>query len=234
MTAQTCNCSRCGARCQVAPKRNPDAKMLRKSAVAKGLCVNCAFHDWLRNTYPINMQLDESGPKILLYPHVRELIAGIMKSQNADAKIDEINFNLIVENWELPWRHKVRRSAMNPYDPEVDGPAQRARRQECLKRLNETDEERQRREARENLPMTLTCFEQLNVLEDGLGEDLKNSLVVLHPGSDEIEVVPIPPESPKYETYTPGCFSGCKFCGGKGCAGCDGEYQREKERREGA
>ena len=206
MTTQTCNCSRCSARCQVAPKRNSNAKMLRKSATPGGLCVNCAFHDWLRNTYPVNMLLDEIGPKILLYPHIREMIAGIMQSQNADATIDEINFNLIVENWELPRAHKVRGSAMNPYNPERDGPANRARRQEALKRMNESDEEHRRREARDNLPMTLHSFDQLNVLEDGLGDALKNAMLVMRAGSDEIEVVPIPPPTPKYETYTPGCF----------------------------
>ena len=227
MTTQTCNCSRCSARCQVAGQRKRDAKMLRKAAVPRGYCVNCAFHDWLRNTYPVNMLLDESGPKILLYPHIREMVSGIMQSHDADAKIDEINFNLIVENWELPWSHTVKMSGMNPYNPERDGPANRARRQENLKRLNETDAERQRREARDNLPMTLTSFDQLNVLEDGLGDDLRKALVVVRPEAVEIEVVPMPPPTPHYETYTPGCFSGCRFCRGKGCVACDGEYQKK-------
>jgi hypothetical protein len=198
--------------------------MLRKADVPRGLCVNCAFHDWLRNIYPVNMLLDESGPKILLYPHIRKMIAEVMQSQDADATIDEINFNLIVENWELPWQHKVRMSATNPYDPAVNGPRVRAQRQEALKRLNESDEERRRRKARDNLPMTLTSFDQLNVLEDGLGDDLRN--VLTRPG--EIEVITLPPSISRYETYTPGCFSGCGFCGGKGCAACDGEYQKMK------
>ena len=229
MTMNACNCSRCSAGCQVASKRNRNAKMLRKSAVPSGFCVNCAFHDWLRNTYPVNMLLDESGPKILLYPHIREMVSGIMQSQDADAKIDEINFNLIVENWELPWAHKICGSAMNPYDPERDGPRERTRRQEVLKRLNETDAERERRKAIDSLPMTLTSFDQLNVIEEGLGDALKNAMVVLCSESDEIEVIPLPPPMPKYDTYTPGCFSGCGFCGGKGCVACDGEYHRKRK-----
>ena len=225
-----CNCERCRRSCRVAPKRNKDAKMLRTSAVPKGLCVNCATHDWLRNTYPVNMILDGSGPKILLHEHVRKQFSDIMRAANADAKIDEINWNLIVENWELPWRHKVKLSALNPYDPQRDGPAEQRRRQELLKRMNESDEERRRREAIRDLPTTITSFDQLNVIEPGLGDSLKSALLISsQPG--QIEVVPVPPEPTSYETYTPGCFSGCRFCGGKGCAGCDGEYAARKKRQ---
>jgi len=211
-----CNCNRCGAKCRVGV-RNPEAKVIRRSATPRGLCVNCATHDWLRNTYPVNMILDRSGPSILLNEIVRRQFAEILRSGNADAKIDEINWNLIAENWELPWRHKVQLSAQNPYNPDIDGPRERDRRQEARRRA--TDEEAI------ELPMTLTSFDQLNVIEDGLGDDLKNCLLLC--GDPEVEVIPLPKPA-THDTYSPGRFSGCRFCGGTGCAACDGEYRRAK------
>jgi len=107
-------CKRCNVRCQVAGPRNPGAKMLRRSKEPKGMCVNCAVHDWLRNTYPCNILLAQSGPGSLAHPHIQEQFVGIMKVGMADAMPDEINWNLIIENWDLPFPHKMKPSATNP------------------------------------------------------------------------------------------------------------------------
>ena len=106
------NCQRCGERCRVDPSRDPKARMLRHSD--KGLCVNCAVHDWLRNTYPPNIILAQSGPKVLLFSHIQEQFAEIMRTGFADAKPDEIDWQKIVDNWELPFPHKMKPSASNP------------------------------------------------------------------------------------------------------------------------
>lgn len=109
----TVDCQRCGQRCKVSGPPGQKAKMLR-FAEGPGLCVNCAVHDWMRNTYPVNTLLAESGPKSLLYPHIQEQFAGIMRVGFADAKPDEINWQKIVDNWELPFKNKVKATAMNP------------------------------------------------------------------------------------------------------------------------
>ena len=173
-----CQCERCKARCRVAPDRNPQAKMLRKSAVPKGLCVNCAAHDWLRNTYPANMILAESqhGPRILMHVSVREQFAEIMQGQNADAKPDEINWNLMIENWELPWPHKVKGDPQNPYDDDYAA----HRREQRAAEAHMTDEDRARRKAIDELPLVLTSFDQVNVLSPGLGDALKKALAQHH------------------------------------------------------
>lgn len=114
MSENIIHCERCEAPYKIAGPGNPDAKMLRRGKKPKGLCVNCAVHDWLRNCYPANMQLAESGPKPLLHPDMQELFAGIMRVALADAQPDEINWDLIVENWDLPFPHKIKRSATNP------------------------------------------------------------------------------------------------------------------------
>ena len=110
---ETVECKRCGQRCKVSGKPGEKAKMLR-FAKGPGLCVNCAVHDWLRNTYPPNIILAQSGPKVLLFEHIQQQFAGIMRIGFADARPDEINWEQIVENWELPFKNKVKGTAMNP------------------------------------------------------------------------------------------------------------------------
>jgi len=112
--AGSTNCERCEASIQVDAKQSSEAKMLRRSKEPKGLCVNCAVHDWLRNTYPPNIQLAESGPEILLIPHIQKLFAEIMKAGFADAGPEEIEWQRIVDNWELPFPTKIKTSGMNP------------------------------------------------------------------------------------------------------------------------
>jgi hypothetical protein len=89
--------------------------MLRRSKEPKGLCVNCAVHDFLRNTYPCNTLLAQSGPQSLAYPHVQEQFAEIMRVGMSDAIPDEISWELIIENWALPFPNKMKSSAANPY-----------------------------------------------------------------------------------------------------------------------
>lgn len=162
-------CQRCGVRCRFDAPGKPEAKMLRRSK-KPGLCVNCAVHDFLRNTYPCNMLLASSGPGSLAHPHIQEQFAGIMRAGLADAMPDEINWDLIIENWELPFPHKMKTSSTNPCSQlelfeiadgtrpglgDVSHPTHPAMRAE---------------------DMTIISFEQLNELEPGLGDDLKNCL----------------------------------------------------------
>ena len=169
-------CQRCGAHCQAGAPGNPKARMLRRST--KGLCINCAVHDWLRNTYPCNILLAQSGPKALVHPHIQEQFAGIMRVGMADAMPDEIDWNLIIENWDLPFPHKIKASSTNPCSQVeldeiasgkrrgldggsfLDGPApqEELTHQEIIGRLE------------------ITSFEQLNDLEPGLGDDLRDCL----------------------------------------------------------
>lgn len=109
-------CERCKAPCKAAELRDSKAKMLRHSEEPKGLCVNCAVHDWLRNTYPPNILLAQSGPGVLRFPHIQEHFAEIMRIGFADAKPDEIDWQRIVDNWDLPFPSKIKPTAANPCD----------------------------------------------------------------------------------------------------------------------
>ena len=105
---------RCGARCGVNPVAGSKARMLKRGKSPKGLCVNCAVHDFLRNTYPVNLLLAQSGPQSLAYPHIQEQFAGIMKSRCSDAMPDEIGWQAIIDNWDLPFPTKLKTSNVNP------------------------------------------------------------------------------------------------------------------------
>ena len=113
------NCERCGARCRVDGPRNPDAKMLRRSKEAKGLCINCAVHDWLRNTYPVNLIFTTLSPDALRLEHIQQQFTEIMRSGFADAKPDEIDWEAIIANWDLPFKNKVKSTAMNQASQDV-------------------------------------------------------------------------------------------------------------------
>ncbi len=113
-----CKCRRCGASCKVDPKPNSQARMLKRSAKPKGLCVNCAVQNELRHLYPANLLLARSGPSCLALLHIQEQFAGILKLAGSDAEPDEIDWDVIIENWELPFSHKVKPSATNPVTQE--------------------------------------------------------------------------------------------------------------------
>ena len=163
---------RCGTRLKVDAVPNSKAKILRHAKEPKGLCVNCAVHDWLRNTYPPNMQLAESGPAILLIPHIQTLFAGIMKVGFADANPDEINWQLIVDNWELPFLKKVKPSASNPCSQEeLDAIKAGTHPSYGKQRIRSSVGDAFK--ARKFLDFS---FEGLNKLEQGLGDQLRKCL----------------------------------------------------------
>ncbi|MBA7487091.1 hypothetical protein ES707_22653 [subsurface metagenome] len=117
-SGEKCLCGRCGASCKIDPIAGSQAKMLKRGKVPKGLCLNCAVHDWLRNTYPVNLLLARSGPKSLALHHIQKQFEGIMKSQCSDAMPDEIDWQAIIDNWDLPFPTKIKRTATNPVGQE--------------------------------------------------------------------------------------------------------------------
>lgn len=114
---QKCNCARCGVECEIRARRTSNAQLLKRSKKPSGVCSNCAVTEWFMNTYPINMQLDGSGPAALLQPFMQKHFANIMKAGGADMDPAEIDWQKVVGNWNLPV--EVERSATNPYIPGI-------------------------------------------------------------------------------------------------------------------
>ena len=115
-SVQKCHCERCGAPCKIDPLPGSKAKMLKRGKTPKGLCVNCAAHDVLRNLYPANLLLARSGPKVLASPQIQQQFEEILKSAGTDAVIGEIDWPTVIDNWDLPFANKVKSSPMNPAD----------------------------------------------------------------------------------------------------------------------
>ncbi|GEM_PF-2271274 len=114
----SCLCGRCGASCKVDPIPGSQARMLKRSKVPKGLCINCAVHDLLRHLYPANLMFARSGPRGLELPHMQKLFCDILKSAGSDAVPDEIGWQAIIDNWDLPFPTKIKRTATNPVSQE--------------------------------------------------------------------------------------------------------------------
>jgi len=141
-TKQKCNCNRCDAPCKVDPVDGSKATMLKRGKDPKGLCVNCAAHEVLRNLYPVNMLLARSGPKGLALAHIQNQFEGIINSVGTDAAPGEIDWSIVIENWDLPFPNKIKRSAMNPMNDEdlAREPERHKKQMEMLK--NQLDDPR--------------------------------------------------------------------------------------------
>lgn len=171
-------CERCNTPCKVTGPKNPNAKMLRRSREPKGLCVNCAVHDWLKNTYPANVLLAKSGPRTLAHPHIQEQFAQIMRVGLADAVPDEINWELIIENWDLPFPHKVKPSSANPCSQFELEEIATGKRPGLAGLAGLGDAPKRQTVCGKDL--LITSFSQLNDLDPGLGDDLEKCLTDHH------------------------------------------------------
>lgn len=98
-------CQRCGVPCRVASSTNPDARLLKHAPTPEGFCPNCAVTEFLLGfEFMIG-----SDVRRLLSPHIQQQFAEIMRAGNADAMPDEIDWNAIVANWELPFPKAKRK-----------------------------------------------------------------------------------------------------------------------------
>lgn len=104
------NCTRCAAPLEFRnPARNPDARLLRKSAVPVGHCASCAMANWLQHTEPLRSVIASKGPQILLDRRIVDQMANVLAAGSADADPREIDWVSVVVNWDLPFDGKADR-----------------------------------------------------------------------------------------------------------------------------
>jgi hypothetical protein len=114
------NCGRCGAPCRVAGPKNPDARMLRRSAKPEGNCINCAVAEW----FVLTSLRETTDPKGLLLPHIQAQFAKILKVSRADGAPEEIDWQHVVDHWHLPFKTgKRKRETFPVFDPNTLGGA---------------------------------------------------------------------------------------------------------------
>jgi len=116
--ASECSCLRCEAPCKVNPIPGSTARMLKRADEPKGLCINCAMHDTLRYIYPINLIYARSGPKALRSPDIQRGVFEIVQLHGTDAVFEEIDWNAVIANWDLPFPTPIKRTATNPVTEE--------------------------------------------------------------------------------------------------------------------
>jgi len=102
----TMNCSRCGELCKLAHTATKDARLLKHAIrpETRGFCPDCAVTDFFKNQSQLAMllEMNPTGKAMLLDARIQQQFASILQTGNADAKPEEINWQRIYENWELP------------------------------------------------------------------------------------------------------------------------------------
>ncbi len=111
---QLANCDRCGRQLRVAESRREESKPFRLAKAPKGVCPECVMTQFLYNTYPINMQIDEAGAELLLKPMIAEAFVASGLMDGCDMDISEVNWQRVVDNWKLPV-DIAKKNPMNPY-----------------------------------------------------------------------------------------------------------------------
>lgn len=103
-TQQTVSCSRCGKPCKVAQQNNQDARLLRHATTPSGYCANCAATAFIKSMDVFMASIEQHGPqKILSWQPWRDGFGGLLKAGNADARPEEIDWDVVLENWDLPF-----------------------------------------------------------------------------------------------------------------------------------
>lgn len=114
--ASVVTCPRCGQPCLARESDNDEARLLKHTAdMSVGLCGNCAVQEFLMSVETLKYAIEKQGPQILLWDAFQEQFVEIMKVGFADMNPAEINWELIVENWELSFpERKKRRKGRRP------------------------------------------------------------------------------------------------------------------------
>jgi hypothetical protein len=100
------NCGRCGVRCRIADQRNENARIAAYAAKS-GVCGNCAVTGILK-TIMGEGDKHRAGwfsaftVEGLRLPHVQERVIALLKAGNADLRPDEIDWDEVIANWNLP------------------------------------------------------------------------------------------------------------------------------------
>jgi hypothetical protein len=95
----TATCKRCGFGPLQAADGNPDARLLRHAR--EGLCASCAITQVIKAT-PMVLGIERNGVEILRDPRVQAQFARLLDVGRADASPDEIDWERVITNWELP------------------------------------------------------------------------------------------------------------------------------------
>jgi hypothetical protein len=104
-------CQRCNLSMRVRVQAgNPDALLMRHSETGEGLCASCAATEFLYRYDHIKSSIDGKR-ELLLWDAAQRQFASLMQAGHADAKPEEINWQAVHDNWELPFPKAKKRSS---------------------------------------------------------------------------------------------------------------------------
>jgi len=107
-------CSRCGQLCKIGGPKNQEARLLRRATAEHvekfgGLCVDCAATAFLKSIEIVPKAVEQHGLEMLLNPRIQQQFVALMVAGKSDARPEEISWQKVVSNWDLPFKKKSNR-----------------------------------------------------------------------------------------------------------------------------
>lgn len=96
-------CVRCGKPCQPGENKNPEARPFRLSE--KGLCANCVVTQFMLcdDLEPFRIGLLRNGIEVLKSPAIQKQFTKILEVGGSELITEEIDWNMIIDQWDLPF-----------------------------------------------------------------------------------------------------------------------------------
>jgi len=95
-------CPRCSKQCVAEKSGNQQARPVRKSD--NGMCLECTVTSVLMGLPSAGMFPKEA----MLMPHIQQQFAAVLRVGGADPEAYELDWQRLVDNWELPFPKKFR------------------------------------------------------------------------------------------------------------------------------
>jgi hypothetical protein len=108
MTSEIVLCPRCYQPCRVSGSSNDEARLMRRSNSRHGLCPNCAITEFILSVETFKNSICKIGPRLILEPRFQHAFSELLKIGKADADPSEINWQVVYENWDLPFPKKAK------------------------------------------------------------------------------------------------------------------------------
>lgn len=97
-------CTRCGRQCIPGKSLNPEARPFK--GAMEGLCADCVVTSFLQSDEVLQQAIVKTKKAVLLLPFAQEQFFKLMKVGRSELSSDEINWEVVVDQWDLPFPGK--------------------------------------------------------------------------------------------------------------------------------
>ena len=97
------NCVSCGILCQPGKRGDPKARPFK--GASKGLCADCAVTQLFLSAdfEALRIGILKNGIEVLKEPPIQRQFAKILRTGQSDLQSEEINWDRIIAQWDLPF-----------------------------------------------------------------------------------------------------------------------------------